>query len=51
MIGLDLFILAIASITAITLVGFAAKAYEVVRGDWNIYKKWYFGHTDATQQP
>ena len=35
MIGVDLFILAIASASAITLVGFAAKAYEVVRKDWN----------------
>ncbi len=35
MIGFDIFILFIASTTAISLVGFAAKAYEVVRNDWN----------------
>ena len=35
MMGLDIFILVIASAAAITLVGFAAKAYEVVRNDWN----------------
>jgi hypothetical protein len=34
-IGFDLFILAIASTSAIILVGFAAKAYDIVRKDWN----------------
>ncbi len=35
MIGIDIFILFMASTTAVTLVGFAAKAYEVVRSEWN----------------
>ena len=34
-IGLDILILAIVSTTAITLVGFAAKAYDIVRKDWH----------------
>jgi hypothetical protein len=34
-IGFDLFILAIASTSAIVIVGFAAKAYDIVRKDWN----------------
>ena len=34
-IGFDLFILAIASTSAIVLVGFAAKVYDIVRRDWN----------------
>jgi hypothetical protein len=35
MIGLDLFILTIASTAAITLVGFAAKAYDILRKDFS----------------
>jgi hypothetical protein len=35
MIGLDLLILAIASTTAITLVGFAAKAYDILRNEYS----------------
>jgi hypothetical protein len=34
-IGLDILILAITSATAIAIVGFAAKAYDIVRKDWN----------------
>jgi hypothetical protein len=33
--GLDLVILAILSTTAIVIVGFAAKAYSILRNDWN----------------
>ena len=33
--GLDLVILAILSTTAIFIVGFAAKAYCILRNDWN----------------
>ncbi len=35
MIGFDIFILFIASTTAITLIGFAAKGYEVILSNWN----------------
>ena len=35
MIGFDILILAVASAAAITLVGFAAKAYDIVRKDWS----------------
>ena len=34
-IGFDILILAIASTIAIAIVGFAAKAYDIVRKDWN----------------
>ena len=34
MIGLDIFIITIASTTAITFIGLAAKAYDIVRSDW-----------------
>ena len=33
--GLDLVVLAILSTTAIVIVGFAAKAYCILRKDWN----------------
>jgi hypothetical protein len=33
--GLDLVVLAILSTTAIVIVGFAAKAYYILRNDWN----------------
>ena len=33
--GLDLVVLAILSTTAIVIVGFAAKAYCILRNDWN----------------
>ena len=33
--GLDLVVLAILSTTAIVIVGFAAKAYCILRSDWN----------------
>jgi hypothetical protein len=33
--GFDLVILAILSTTAIVIVGFAAKAYYIIRYDWN----------------
>ena len=33
--GLDLVILAILSTSAIVIVGFAAKAYTILRNDWN----------------
>ena len=33
--GIDLVVLAILSTTAIVLVGFAAKAYCMLRNDWN----------------
>ena len=33
--GLDLVVLAILSTTAIVIVGFAAKAYSILRNDWN----------------
>jgi hypothetical protein len=35
MIGFDILILAVAVSAAITLVGFAAKAYDIVRKDWS----------------
>jgi hypothetical protein len=35
MIGFDLLILAVALAGSITLVGFVAKAYDIVRKDWN----------------
>ncbi len=35
MIGFDLLILAVAVPAAIILVGFAAKAYDIVRKDWS----------------
>ena len=34
MIGFDLLILTLASTAAVTLVGFAAKAYDILRNDW-----------------
>ena len=34
MIGLDIFILALATTAAVACVGFAAKAYDIVRKDW-----------------
>ncbi len=33
--GFDLFVLAIVSTTAIFMVGFVAKAYCILRKDWN----------------
>ena len=33
--GLDLVVLAILSTTAIVIVGFAAKVYNILRNDWN----------------
>ena len=33
--GLDLVVLAILSTTAIVIVGFAAKAYCILRNDWH----------------
>ncbi len=33
--GLDLVILAILSTSAIVIVGLAAKAYSILRNDWN----------------
>ena len=33
--GLDLVVLAILSTTAIVIVGFAAKAYCILKNDWN----------------
>ena len=35
MIGFDILILAVALPASITLVGFAAKAYDIVRKDWS----------------
>jgi hypothetical protein len=35
MIGFDILILAVAVSAAITLVGFTAKAYDIVRKDWS----------------
>jgi len=35
MIGFDILILAVALPALITLVGFAAKAYDMVRKDWS----------------
>jgi len=35
MIGFDVLILAVALAAAITLIGFAAKAYDIVRKDWS----------------
>jgi hypothetical protein len=34
MIGFDILILVLALPASITLVGFAAKAYDIVRKDW-----------------
>ena len=34
MIGFDILILALALPASIALVGFAAKAYDIVRNDW-----------------
>jgi len=35
MIGFDILILSVAVCAAITLVGFAVKAYDIVRKDWS----------------
>ena len=35
MIGFDILILAVALSASITLVGFAVKAYDIVRKDWS----------------
>jgi len=35
MIGFDILILLVVSTAAITLVGLAAKAYDIVRKDWS----------------
>jgi hypothetical protein len=35
MIGFDILILAVALPASITLIGFAAKTYDIVRKDWS----------------
>ena len=35
MVGFDILILAVAISAAVTLVGFAAKAYDILRKDWS----------------
>jgi hypothetical protein len=33
--GLDLVVLAVLTTTAIVIVGFVAKAYSIIKNDWN----------------
>jgi hypothetical protein len=35
MVGFDILVLAVATAAAVTLVGFAAKAYDILRKDWS----------------
>jgi len=35
MVGIDILVLAVATSAAVTLVGFAAKVYDILRKDWS----------------